>query len=168
MPLRRVKCFVMDVDGTLTDGGLIVSSEGVETKIFNVRDGFCMRHLHEAGILTVIVSGRTSEAVEKRARELGITEVHQGQENKVEALTTICKRHELGLFEMAYIGDDLNDLPAMRQVGFSFAPADARDEVKEFANFVTKARGGRGAVSEAAERLLRAQGKWHQVLARYL
>lgn len=168
MPLRRIKAFVMDVDGTLTDGRLYLSDDGVESKAFNVHDGFVIKHLNDAGILTAMLSGRSSQAVERRAAELGVTEVHQGVANKVAVLTELCKQHELGLFELAYIGDDLTDLPVMRQVGYAFAPADAREEVKEFAHFVTNAPGGQGAVSEAAERLLRAQGKWDQVLARYL
>lgn len=168
MPLRRIKAFVMDVDGTLTDGSIILNAQGIETKVFNVHDGFAIKHLQEAGILTAMISGRTSKSVELRAAELGLAEVHQGVAHKVQALMDLSKRHELGLFEIAYMGDDLNDLPALRQVGYAFAPADARDEVKEFAHFVTKAAGGRGAVAEAAERLLRAQGKWDQILSRYL
>lgn len=168
MPLRRIRIFAMDVDGTLTDGRIHLDDTGVETKSFSVRDGFAIKHLHLAGLKTAFISGRNSPLVTNRARELGVTEVFQGLENKVDAIQQICERHDLALFEVGYIGDDLNDLPVMRQVGYAFAVADARDEVKEFAHFVTSAPGGGGAVSEAAEKLLRAQGKWDQVLARYL
>ncbi len=168
MSLQRVKLFLMDVDGTLTDGRIIVNDQGVETKVFSVHDGLAIRYLQSAGIRAAWVSGRSSKLVEIRAKELGVEELMMGVEVKLQALEKIVERHELELHEVAYIGDDLSDLPVMRQVGYAFAPSDARDEVKEFAHCVTAAPGGGGAVSEAVEKLLKAQGKWDEILSRYL
>lgn len=168
MALRDVKLFVMDVDGTLTDGRLHIDDNGVEAKSFHVRDGLAIRHLAQCGVIPAIITGRTSGVVANRAAELGITEVHQGSTDKLATLRAMCERLGIGPSEAAYIGDDLNDLPVMRQVGYAIAVADARDEVKEFSHFVTTAPGGGGAVCEAVERLMRCQGTWDGVLAGYL
>jgi len=168
MPVRGVKLFVMDVDGTLTDGRLHVDDHGVESKSFHVRDGLAIKHLQRCGITTAIITGRSSGVVAKRADELSIAEVHQGAGDKLSVLRAMCERLDISPSETAYIGDDLNDLPVMRQVGYAIAVADARDEVKEFSHFTTTAPGGGGAVSEAAEHVLRGQGKWDQILSSYL
>jgi 3-deoxy-D-manno-octulosonate 8-phosphate phosphatase (KDO 8-P phosphatase) len=168
MPVGDVKLFVMDVDGTLTDGRLYFDDHGVETKAFNVRDGLAIKHLQGCGITPAIITGRTSGVVAKRAAELGITELHQGAGDKLAALRAVCDSVGVAPAEAAYIGDDLNDLPVMRAVGFAIAVGDACAEVRERAHWVTTAAGGAGAVREAAEHILRGQGKWDQVLARYL
>jgi 3-deoxy-D-manno-octulosonate 8-phosphate phosphatase (KDO 8-P phosphatase) len=168
MPVRGLKLFVMDVDGTLTDGRLHLDDNGVQSKTFHVRDGLAIKHLQQCGIATAIITGRSSDVVAIRAAELGITEVHQGSADKLATLREMCERLAVGPSEVAYIGDDLNDLPVIRQVGYAIAVGDARDEVKEFSHFVTTAPGGGGAVCEAAEHILRSQGKWDQVLSGYL
>ncbi len=158
----------MDVDGTLTDGRLHIDDHGVEAKTFHVRDGLAIKHLQQCGIATAIITGRRSGVVATRAAELAITEVHQGCSDKLATMREMCERLRIAPSEVAYIGDDLNDLPVIRQVGYAIAVGDARDEVKEFSHFVTTAPGGGGAVCEAAEQILRGQGKWDQVLSTYL
>lgn len=164
-PEAGVRLLALDVDGVLTDGGLLYDGQGGESKQFHVQDGQALRFLLDQGLEVALISGRTSAAVATRARELGIRHVHQGIKDKPAALAALLQELGLGLPQVAYMGDDLPDLRVMRQVGFSAAPADARPEVRQAARLVTQAAGGRGAVRELAEHLLRAQGRWSAVLA---
>src|SRR5262245_21984213 len=141
-----VRLFVMDVDGTLTDGTLTYGPDGGEWKTFHARDGMGVHLLHVAGIVPALVTGRSSEIVVRRARELGIQEVVQAAKDKAAEVRALCGRHGVGAEAAAYMGDDLSDLPPMRAVGFSAAPADAAPEVRRAATFVAAAGGGRGAV----------------------
>jgi 3-deoxy-D-manno-octulosonate 8-phosphate phosphatase (KDO 8-P phosphatase) len=154
----------MDVDGTLTDGTITYTANGTELKSFHARDGAGIKLLPKAGITAAIVSGRSSKATQKRAAELGIAEVHQGVSDKVATLDALRKRLGLEMTEVAFVGDDLTDVPAMRAAGFSAAPGDADPEARRVATYVCNAHGGRGAVREAIEHLLRSLGAWNDVL----
>jgi 3-deoxy-D-manno-octulosonate 8-phosphate phosphatase (KDO 8-P phosphatase) len=143
--LKRIKLLAMDVDGVLTDGSMIVSAEG-DTKVFNVYDGLGIGLAMAAGLEVVWITGNVSPAVARRAESLGITELFQGARYKSVALLQIAETQGLALEEIAYIGDDLNDLPALESAGVGFAVANAVSEVKDAADIVTAQPGGRGAV----------------------
>lgn len=164
---KKVKLLVLDVDGVLSDGTIIYDSEGKELKSFCARDGAGIVYLKRCGIEVAILSGRETESVNVRAEELGISEVKQGVRRKLDVLSDILERYGVNLAETAYMGDDLMDLPALKRVGFRAAPRDAVPEVRRIADVVTKAGGGKGAVRELAELILKAQGKWKQVTAKY-
>ena len=166
--LRAVRMVVMDVDGVLTDGGILLAADGAEMKCFNVKDGVGIKYLHRAGLLTAIITGRRSEVVARRAAELGIEEVRQGCLVKMDALREIMDGRGLKPDQVCFVGDDLPDLPLLRHVGVGVAVWDARPEVVEAADLVTKARGGQGALRELAELLLKAQDKWQDIMSRYV
>jgi 3-deoxy-D-manno-octulosonate 8-phosphate phosphatase (KDO 8-P phosphatase) len=163
----RVRLFLTDVDGVLTDGGIIHGSDGVETKRFHVRDGHGIKMLQRGGVAVGIISGRTSEAVAIRARELGVGIVRQGEYDKLKAWMEILGEQGVRPEETAYVGDDIVDLPLLRAVGFSAAPADAEPYVLEAADYVSSRSGGEAAVREIAEFLLRASGAWSAVAEKY-
>ena len=162
---RRLKLVLSDVDGVMTDGTVLFLPGGGEARAFHVRDGLGVVLTHRAGLRTGILSGRSSPDVEHRARELGIGLVRQGVADKVETLRQILAEEGLGAHEVAYIGDDVNDLGVMRAVGLSAAPADAPFEVRAAAEMVTDAAGGRGCLREFLEAILRARGDWERVAA---
>ena len=147
----KIKMLVMDVDGTLTDGKIYMGSDGEVFKAFDVKDGYAIAHLHEAGIIPVIITGRKSKIVENRAKELNIKEVYQGISDKVEKLKEVAKSNGVLLEEVAYIGDDLNDLDCMSICGLSACPNDAIDEVTSNVDFKCNKNGGYGAVREFIE-----------------
>lgn len=159
---KAVRLLITDVDGVLTDGRIFYSAEGVESQAFFVRDGLGLRMAQQAGLLTAILTGRVSAAVAYRAKELGITEIHQGAMNKLEVYEMLLQRHGLTDEAVAYVGDDLNDLPLLGRVGLSAAPADAHPEVKTNVAYVTTQAGGRGAVREVIDLILEAQGRWEE------
>jgi 3-deoxy-D-manno-octulosonate 8-phosphate phosphatase (KDO 8-P phosphatase) len=161
---KSVRMIMMDVDGVLTDGRILYSTDGAEIESFFVRDGLGLRAAQRAGLVTAILTGRASGAVARRAKELGIPEIHMGIENKMEAYETVLRRHGLTDEAVAYLGDDVNDLPLLARVGLSVAPADAADEVKARVAYVTARAGGRGAVREAIELILKAQGRWERAM----
>ena len=144
----KIKMLVMDVDGTLTDGKIYMGSDGEVFKAFDVKDGHAITHLHEVGIIPVIITGRKSKIVENRAKELNIKEVYQGVSDKVEKLKEVAKSNGVLLEEVAYIGDDLNDLDCMGICGLSACPNDAIDEVTSNVDFKCNKNGGYGAVRE--------------------
>lgn len=163
-----MRFLILDVDGVLTDGRLLFDGEGRETKTFHVWDGLSVRLLREiAGIPTALVSGRASTATESRARDLGIEELHLKVRDKGQALNAILGKYGLAPEEICGIGDDIVDLPILLRVGLPIAPANAHQEAKKAAAYITKRRGGDGAVREAIELILRARGDWAKVLARY-
>lgn len=166
--MKAIRLVAMDVDGVLTDGGILLGTGEVELKRFDVRDGTGIKYLHRAGLATALITGRTSAVVARRAEELGITEVHQGALVKMEVFRALLARRGLRPEEVAYIGDDLPDLPVLRAAGLAAAVADAHPLVRAAAHVVTCAPGGRGAVRELAELLLKAQGRWQEILSRYL
>jgi len=160
----RIRLFVMDVDGTLTDGSLTVSADGGETKTFHARDGAGIKLLAPLGITPAIISGRASKATSLRARELGIELVDQAVGDKAARLVALCKRLGFTPDHAAFMGDDLSDVPAMRIAGWSAAPGDAVEQAREVADFVAAQPGGRGAVRQAIEELLEEEGLWQRVL----
>lgn len=165
--LKRIKILMLDVDGVMTDGRIIMDSDGREMKNFDVRDGHGLKMIQRYGIEIVILTGRTSQVVEHRARDLGITEVYQGALNKKEVFQQILLKHRIGPETVAYMGDDIVDIPVLKQVGFSASVADALEIVKQCVDYVTAKPGGRGAVREICELILQAQGKWPELAARY-
>ena len=164
----RIKLLLMDCDGVLTDGRVWIFEYGEEQKGFYTRDGLGIDLLHRAGLRSGIISGRTSKAVETRARTLGMSFVVQGHENKVQAFAGVLAQAGVSNAEVAYIGDDLNDIPLMVQSGLGVAVADAALETREHAHYVTKAPGGFGAVREVIELLLKSQGRWDDLIKKYL
>jgi 3-deoxy-D-manno-octulosonate 8-phosphate phosphatase (KDO 8-P phosphatase) len=161
---KQVRMIMMDVDGVLTDGRILYSADGAEIEAFFVRDGLALRAAQRAGLVTAILTGRSSMAVARRAKELGIPEIHQGIPNKVETYEMLLRRHGLTDEAVAYLGDDVNDLPLLARAGLSAAPADAADDVKAKVTYVTARGGGRGAVREVIELILKAQGSWERVM----
>lgn len=164
---ERVGLVLLDSDGVLTDGRIVIGSDGNEWRAFDVRDGHGIRMGRDAGLVFGIVSGRRSKVVEARARELGIEEVHQKIQDKGRCVEEILSRSGVSGDAACFVGDDLIDLPAMRRVGLSIAPADAVAEVRHTVDWVTARGGGRGAVREVVELLLRASGRWERATARY-
>ncbi len=165
---RPVKLLILDVDGVMTDGSIVFDSDGRETKSFNVKDGHGIKLFMRAGLKVALITARSSKVVSKRADELGISIVRQGAKDKLSAFTEILKELSLTPAETAYIGDDIIDLPVLTRVGFSVAVADAVAEVVKRVDYVTESKGGRGAVREAVEVILKAQSKWEEVLEPYL
>jgi 3-deoxy-D-manno-octulosonate 8-phosphate phosphatase (KDO 8-P phosphatase) len=164
---KAVKAVFLDVDGVLTDGSIFLDSAGKEIKRFDVQDGLGISALVRSGMLVFIVSSRQSKAVYHRAKELGITALYQGPQPKNDIIRDFLNRYRLVPEEAAFIGDDLVDLPAMNFVGFPVAVANARNEVKKAAAFITRAQGGHGAVREVIEVILKAQGKWKKLVRHY-
>lgn len=166
--LADIKLLVMDVDGVLTEGGIIINSDGSESKRFSVLDGHGVWMWHRAGLQTAFISGRESEATRYRAEQLEIGYVLQGCGQKGPAFEKLLAESGVSAGQVAYIGDDLLDLPVMLRAGFSVAVANAVNEVKEQADYVTKRLGGSGAVREVVEYILGRTGKWGQLMERYL
>lgn len=165
--LDRIKLLLLDVDGVLTDGQIIYSDTGDQIKSFHSRDGLGLRLLMDAGIQVGIVTGRKSQALVHRCQNLGIGLVFDGIQDKAAALNKIMATTGLNAAQIAFVGDDLLDLPAMIRVGVSFTVPDAPDEVKSRAHYITSAPGGRGAVREICEAILKAQGMWDSLVNTY-
>jgi 3-deoxy-D-manno-octulosonate 8-phosphate phosphatase (KDO 8-P phosphatase) len=157
-----------DVDGVLTDGTLYFNSQGHEIKAFSSLDGHGLKMLQRAGVEVAIISGRSSRALELRAMNLGITELHMGIEDKRAVLTTLAAQRGMELAQTGYMGDDVVDLPILRACGFSATVADGHGEVLARVDYVATKGGGRGAVREVCDLILRAQGKWDAAMAEYL
>ncbi|MBW3622082.1 MAG: HAD hydrolase family protein [Armatimonadetes bacterium] len=168
--LRSVRLLVFDVDGVLTDGRLILSSSGEESKRFHIRDGLGIVLAQKSGLHVALMSGRASAAVDRRAKELGIrsTLVVSNARDKGRAMKELKLRLDLPTQMVAFVGDDINDLPAFEEAGLAVAVADAAPEVAARAHLVTMARGGEGAAREIVEVLLREQGRWDEAVRNYL
>ncbi|CUH94526.1 hypothetical protein P22_0592 [Propionispora sp. 2/2-37] len=164
----HIKLLIFDVDGVLTDGTLPVGPEGEVMKVFYCHDGLGISLAHKAGLRTAIITARQSPMVSWRGEELKIQDVYQGAADKAEALTALADKHKLDLQEIAYVGDDINDLPVLTRVGLGCAPANAVAEVKKRAHYVATHSGGQGAVREIIEMILKAQGKWEALVATYV
>ena len=149
-----IKILVMDVDGTLTDGKIYMSAKGELMKAFNIKDGFAIARLRDYGIEPVIITGRSSEIVKQRCAELKIKELHQGIENKSDKLREVCEKQHVDLSQVAYIGDDLNDLPCMKICGYSACPSDAMKQIQDSVSYVCQAKGGDGAVREFIDHII--------------
>ena len=166
--LSKIKLLALDVDGVLTDGTINISDNGELFKGFNAKDGLGISCALRSGLKVAIITGRKSEIIHKRSAELGITLLCEGVKDKYVELIKLTKELALTKEEVAYMGDDLNDLPAFRAAGFSFAPQDAVTEVVNNADCVVQKDGGRGAVRVAIEMILKAQDKWEGLIASYL
>ncbi len=164
---RRIKLLLMDCDGVLTDGRLELLENGDEQKTFHARDGQGISLFHRAGLKTGIISGRTSSAVERRAQDLGMAYVRQYAKDKIKALDEIMAEAGVSIDECAYIGDDLPDIPVMLRVELAVAVADAVVETKQAAHYVTELPGGHGAVREVTDLILKAQGRWNELMKRF-
>ena len=165
--LSKIKLLAMDVDGTLTDGTMTFVN-GEQIKSFSVYDGLGIRLAINHGLGIAWITGNRSDAVAERAEMLGVKDVFQGARFKSEAMAETARRHGLSLDEIAYIGDDLNDLPAFERAGYAFAVGNSADEVKSAADCVTTRRGGEGAVREAIETILKASGEWEEAMKGFL
>jgi 3-deoxy-D-manno-octulosonate 8-phosphate phosphatase (KDO 8-P phosphatase) len=165
---RAIRLAVFDVDGVLTDGRLHFLADGSEFKSFNTLDGHGIKLLINSGVKVAIITGRTSQVVERRAQNLGISHLYQGREDKLDALAELLTELGLSYAQVAYLGDDLPDLPAIRRVGLGMAVANAAGFVREHAHGVTKARGGEGAAREFCELIMHAQGSLGAAQAAYL
>lgn len=166
---EKIKLIILDVDGTLTDGGIYYDSQGKEIKRFDVKDGLGIKVAIRAGIKFAIITGRESSMVIRRANELGVQYVKTGIQKKYLTYIKILQELNLRSEEVGYIGDDLNDLQVMQEVGFKACPEDATKEIKEISDYVACKKGGYGAVREGLEYLLREQNKWKQsVLELYM
>ena len=164
----RIELLVLDVDGVLTDGRITLTEEGNEIKTFNVRDGAGMKYWKRAGGKLALITGRGSPAVARRAKELDVDVVRMNAKDKLPVLVEILDDLGIEPGAAAVVGDDLPDIPMMRHCGFSAAVADAVDEVRQCATVVTATRGGRGAVRELIELILKRSGRWDGIMARYI
>jgi 3-deoxy-D-manno-octulosonate 8-phosphate phosphatase (KDO 8-P phosphatase) len=164
---KNIKFLILDVDGVLTDGSIILDNEGNEFKSFHVRDGHGIKMLLRAGINIAIITGRYSRVVERRAQELGIKDVFQRYHDKRIAYKQLAEKYSLNDKEIAYVGDDIVDIPILKRCGFSVVVADADDKVKAVATMITERRGGRGAVREVCDFILKAKGLWQDIVDGY-
>ena len=165
---KRVRLAAFDVDGVLTDGALYYTDAGEEFKAFNVQDGHGIKMLQESGVVIAIITSRSSKLVANRARNLGIDHLYQGVENKLDAMNALLTKLGLTLVEASYMGDDVIDLPVLRRCGFAASVPEAPALVRQHAHYITRARGGHGAVREYCEVVMHAQGSLDAALARYL
>ncbi|MDY6863691.1 MAG: HAD-IIIA family hydrolase [Thermodesulfobacteriota bacterium] len=163
----EIKLLLLDVDGVMTDGRIIYDDEGRELKFFHVRDGMGIKFLIEAGIEVGIISGRESKTVSKRARELGISLIYQKISNKIEIYNEILKVKSLKDKNVCYIGDDLNDYPLLKRVGFSVIVSNGTEEIRDKVDYIAKKEGGKGAVREICEIILKSQNRWEEFLKKY-
>ena len=166
--LATIQLLVLDVDGVLTPGQILYTDSGVETKAFDVKDGLGIRVASEAGLTVVLMTGRASAVIQRRARDLRISDVIQRVADKAAALRKLAAEKKVPLSRVAFMGDDLNDREAMKLAGAAIAPADAVEEIRALAGLVTDLPGGRGAAREAVEAILRAQDRWEAAVETYL
>lgn len=166
--LKAIELLVLDVDGVLTDGRVFIHSDGTESKGFSILDGHGIRMWQRAGLHVALLSGRASEATARRAEELEIAHVIQGAKSKLPVLKELLEKLSLSPAQAAYIGDDVMDLPIVRYVGFGVAVANAVDELKKHADYVTARQGGDGAVREVIEYILKGSDRWASLMERYL
>ena len=165
--LEKIKIIILDVDGTMTDGKISYDNNGIETKSFDVKDGMAIAQAIKYGMKVAIITGRTSKIVEYRASELGITDIYQGVENKIATLDGLLEKYGYNYENVAYMGDDINDIPAMIRASYVGITADAVSDVEEFAHFKSRYNGGYGAVREFVETILKANGIWNKIIENY-
>lgn len=164
---RNIKFLILDVDGVLTSGGIILDNENNEFKIFNVRDGHGLVMLHSIGINIAVITGRHSKALERRMKELGINEVYQGAREKLKIFNQIVEKHSLKEKEISAMGDDIIDLSILSRVGLSVCPQDAHEEVKKRVHYITQKKAGQGAVRELCDIILKAKGVFDKFIDEY-
>lgn len=165
--IKKIKLLILDVDGVLTDGRIIYDSKGRDSKFFDVHDGLGVYLLKRAGIKTILITAKGSKTIRHRAKDMRVEEFYEDIFPKTRVLDKILKNHEVVKDEICFIGDDLVDLSIMKAVGFSIAVANACEDIKNVACYITQKKGGRGAVREAAELILKSQGKWQEAISIY-
>jgi 3-deoxy-D-manno-octulosonate 8-phosphate phosphatase (KDO 8-P phosphatase) len=165
--LKKIKMFLTDVDGVLTNGKIILDNNGNEIKFFDVKDGHGIKMLHRYGITVGFVTGRESKVVLNRAKELGVNIIYQKVRIKLDVVEKILKEYNLSYSEIAYCGDDIVDIPVLRRAGVAFTVNNAVNECKNIADYITVRNGGSGAVREITDLILKAKGFWEEVKARY-
>ena len=168
MDLSKIEMLITDVDGVLTDGTIIIHSDGTESKRFSLLDGHGIKMWHRAGLKTALISGRASKATTVRAEQLSITNVQQGCKKKLPAFEAVLEANGLEASQVVYLGDDLLDLPLVKRAGFGVAVANGVQELRDAADYVTSVPGGNGAVREVIEMILKNTGKWSELMERYL
>ncbi|MCK5686451.1 HAD-IIIA family hydrolase [bacterium] len=166
--LANIELLLLDVDGVLTDGGIIYSDSGEQIKKFNAKDGLGIKLLMEAGVKVGIISGLSSNALKHRCNKLGITLLFTDIKDKAKALDSILTKTGINAEKMAFVGDDLIDLPVIKRVGVSFCVSDASCDIKKHCDIITDLKGGHGAVREVCEQILKAKGLWEDILNKYL
>lgn len=159
--LKNTKCVVLDVDGVLTNGEILVNEQGEQLRTFNVKDGYAIQYAAQQGLLIFVITGGRSQGVLSRMEGLRVPEVHLGVSDKLSLLQDLAGRYELRLEDIAFIGDDMPDYTCMQQVGAAIAPADAVEDIKKISHYVSAKKGGEGVVREIIEKVLRLQDKWH-------
>jgi len=164
---KKVKLFLLDVDGVLTDGRIIYDSKGRDMKFFDVHDGMGVYLLKKSGIKTILITAKGSRAIRPRAKDMRVEEVFENVSPKTKVLDKILKKYKVKTEEICFVGDDLVDLCLMKRVGFSVAVFNAVPEIKQASHYITLREGGRGAVREIAELILKTQGKWKEAISEY-
>lgn len=164
---KKVKLLILDVDGVLTDGKIVLDESGKQLKFFDVQDGLGVVLLKRAGIKTIIISARYSRTVSLRAKDMQVFKIYQNSEDKLHTYKKILKQLKLNSTQTCFIGDELIDIPVLKRAGLSVAVANAAPEVKRVANYITKRKGGSGAVREVIELILKSQNKWNKVISKY-
>lgn len=159
--LKNIKCVVLDVDGVLTNGRVLVNEQGEQLRTFNVKDGYAIQYAIRQGLLIFVISGARSQGVLKRLQSLLVQEIHLGVSNKLELLENLAERYGLSMEEMVFVGDDMPDYICMQRVGAAISPADAVEDIKKISHYVSTKKGGDGIVREIIEKILRLQNKWH-------
>lgn len=159
--LKNIKCVVLDVDGVLTSGAILVNEQGEQLRTFNVKDGYAIQYAAKQGLLIFVITGGRSQGVLIRMEGLQVAEVHLGVSDKFSLLQDLASRYALQLEDIAFIGDDMPDYSCMQQVGAAIAPADAVEDIKKISHYVSSKKGGEGVVREILEKILRLQDKWH-------
>lgn len=155
-----IKAVVLDVDGVLTDGKLLVTEAGEQLRTFFVKDGYAMQLAVKMGLQIWVISGGTSNGVQKRLQGLGITEIHLGVKNKMEVLNQLLEKYQLNLHDLMYVGDDMPDYEVMQVVGLAVCPNDAVEDIKTISHYMSPKNGGEGVVRDVLEKILKLQGKW--------
>lgn len=165
--IKKIKLLILDVDGVLTDGRIIYDSKGRDSKFFDVHDGLGAYLLKRAGIKTILITAKGSKTIKHRAKDMQVEEFYEDIFPKTKILDAILKKHKITKDEICFIGDDLVDLSIMKAVGLPVAVANASQDIKDAACYITQRKGGRGAVREAAELILKSQGKWEETIKVY-
>lgn len=159
--LKTIKCIVLDVDGVLTNGDILVNEQGEQLRTFNVKDGYGIQYAVKQKMLIFVITGAKSLGVMSRFENLGVQEIHLGVSNKLTLLNTLLSKYAIDLKEVMFIGDDMPDYACMKEVGVAISPADAIEEIKHISHYVSSKKGGEGVVREIIEKTLKLQDKWH-------
>lgn len=160
--LKTIKCIVMDVDGVLTNGDILVNEQGDQLRTFNVKDGYAIQYAVKQGILIFVITGARSQGVLQRFQNLGAQEIHLGISDKLSLLNSLLSKYRIDSKEVLFIGDDMPDYTCMQQVGIAIAPADAVEDIKKICHYISTKKGGEGVAREVIEKMLKLQDKWHK------